>query len=178
MISRLLVPVALAATLLPGAAAHAVDTGGGLSCGLDSSNDITGLALPSLDDQAGVVYGGPVAVANKTGVLSLFTELDCTVWLNGAGLHSGIGATYGTGIAINVPGNAVALPPFPVTYTPVTPGTNVWLCTAMRFNTIKGPRTYQYDADPATPGNQCALAITVNAGNLRQVAVVPAEFTF
>ena len=130
-----------AATLL---AAPPASAEVGTTCGMT-----TQAASPGL--QQGAVYAGPVVTVNPDGSTSPVTII-CSIQV-GAADHNAPDAYAVAGtttVAMSVA-------------FPAGGHESVYLCTEYRFDDVSGSHTIRYDADPNTPGDQCALAISFTA---------------
>jgi hypothetical protein len=124
-------------------AAHAVDRGAGLSCGLFTTGRT---------HQQGIVTGGPFVVANEIGGEVTSVTVTCDVQINVA--------TYGSPVSsatTTLNGN-VGLVESTVSFD-ADFRDNVWICTTVAWQSAKGGGSVNLDFDVA-PGTQCALGTT------------------
>lgn len=141
---RALLAVALVVAFLPPATAHAAIAG--LTCGMDTSDDPTGV-LANPDTQVGFVTAGPVLAASLPFVddntaLDLATiAIHCSVRINGTGFANDFDSTV---VSVSSPtATSGYLPPTQVQYPDADA---IWLCTNWTITDTSGTVTLYADS--------------------------------
>ncbi len=149
--TRPLALAGVAAAVLAVPPTHAIDTWGGLICGMTTSNVFS----PKPNRQFGEIDGGPWTVINLSGGTVFDVTITCTVQLND-GTHGAGGTARGA----TTDGN-VGLLLDTITYQ-AEPDDTVYLCTQISWNSSKGHVVMDIDGDgDSSNGIGCAEAFPV-----------------